>query len=177
MLNIQELQAQIIAIMPDIRRTIAKVLRSSRYYGEDHIDDCMSEVMIQVLDYGVRSFDPTKGSLKPHFTSFAKMRAINWLSLAFHRFEAATNVTTDAEGKSASLIDAIETNETPFSLMASAQSSARIRAAIASLKPQQRDLLAAFERTMCWRSAAAEVGMSPAAASRMKAQIVAHLRG
>lgn len=165
MLNTQALHAQILAVMPDIRRTVAKVLRSSRYYAADHIDECMSCIMVQIFDYGVRTFDEGKGSVKSHFTSLAYKRALNWLDAAHRRFDVsdAAIVQVAAEGD-------------PHLSFARAQEAHRIRAAVASLDASQRELLDAYERTECWYKAAKEIGVSPAKAYRMKAEIAEQLR-
>jgi RNA polymerase sigma factor (sigma-70 family) len=170
MLDITKIQNEIIALMPLMRRTVAKVLRSSRYYSDSHIEECMGDIMLQAVEYGARTFDPSKGSAKSHFTTFAKSRAINWLQLAHRRFES---VSVEAD---ASVLDHLTVEADPLMLLMRARESARIRAAFASLEESQRALLAAFERTHCWGKAAEEIGVSAATASRMKAKIADALR-
>lgn len=171
MLNIH---GEILALIPDIRRTVAKVLRASRYYADDHIEECMQEIMSQALDYAARTFDPSKGSAKSHFTCFAKTRAINWLSMAHRSFEhSAVATDTDEEGSAFVPTE----HDDPFAVLLRKQEASRIRAAFAALEPRQRALLEAFERTLSWGRAAKEIGVSAATASRMKAQILIALRG
>lgn len=170
MLNIQR---EIVSLLPDMRRTVAKVLRSSRYYTDDHIEECLAEIVKQAVDYGATTFDATKGSAKSHFTTFAKCRALNWLHAAHRRFEAVPVMGDDDEG---STPVALHATDDPFALLVRAQEAARIRAAFAALEPRQRALLEAFERTQSWGEAAKEIGVSPATASRMKAAIAAQLR-
>lgn len=165
MLNTQALHAQILAVMPDIRRTVAKVLRSSRYYTEDHIDECMSCIMVQIFDYGVRTFNEGKGNVRSHFTSLAYKRALNWLDAAHRRFDVDDThmPVMTAEGN-------------PHLSLVRAQEADRIRAAFASLEPHQQALLKAYERTECWYEAGREIGVSPATAHRMKVEIAELLR-
>lgn len=176
MLDTKALHAQIIGLMPDIRRTVAKVLRNSRYYTDDHVEECQADIMAQILDYGVRTFDETKGSAKSHFTCFAYARALNWLHVAHRRFESVPDVTTSDEGEVTSISANVADTNTPEMMLVRAQDAARIRAAFATLEPRQRALLAAFERLQSWGEAAREIGVSAATASRMKAQIAAQLR-
>lgn len=171
MLNIQR---EILSLMPDIRRVVSRVLRSSRYYAEDHIDECMQDVMAQAVIYGARTFDASRGTAKAHFTCFAKSRAINWLNRAHRRFETVV-VTIDSDDDTGKT-EPLQTSETPFAILARKQEAAGIREAFEALQPRHRDLLAAFERTYSWGEAAKEIGVSPATASRMKAAIAAALR-
>lgn len=169
MLNIAH---EILALIPDIRRTVAKVLRSSRYYTEDHVEECMQEIMSQALDYGARTFDPAKGSAKSHFTCFARTRSINWLADAHRRFEHVVVSDTDEDSAGFTPVE----NDSPFAVLVRKQESQRIRAAFAALEPRQRALLEAFERLHCWGKAAKEIGVSAATASRLKAAIATALR-
>lgn len=170
MLNIEH---TILALIPDIRRTVAKVLRASRYYADDHVEECMQEIMSQALDYAARTFDPSKGSAKSHFTCFAKSRAINWLASAHRSFEHVV-VATDTDDGASGFIPT--EHDDPFAALVRKQEAGRIRAAFEALEPPQRALLAAFERTGSWGRAAKELGMSAPGASRMKAKIFAALK-
>lgn len=170
MLNIER---EIISLIPDIRRTVYKVLRASRYYTDDHVEECMQEIMSQALDYAARTFDPSKGSAKSHFTCFAKARAINWLASAHRSFDHVA-IATDTEDEGSAFIPM--ENDDPFAMLMRKQEAARIRAAFDALEPRQRALLEAFERTGSWGRAAKELGMSAPGASRMKAKIFAALR-
>jgi DNA-directed RNA polymerase specialized sigma24 family protein len=170
MLNIE---SEILSLIPDIRRTVAKVLRASRYYTDDHVEECMQEIMSQALDYAARTFDPNKGSAKSHFTCFAKSRAINWLANAHRRFEHVA-VMTDTDDSASGFIPT--EHDDPFALLVRKQEAMRIRAAFDALEPRQRALLEAFERTGSWCRAAKECGMSGPGASRMKAKIFAALK-
>jgi RNA polymerase sigma factor (sigma-70 family) len=173
MLNIHR---EIIGLMPEIRRTIAKVLRNSRYYADDHVDECMADVMAQICDYGVRTFDASKGAARSHFTCFAKSRAINWLNTAHRRFEVVPDETTGEDGEVHAISANVPTDADPLVLILRAEESARVRTAIASLEPRERALLEAFERTHSWSRAAQEIGVSAPTATRMKAKIAAKLR-
>jgi RNA polymerase sigma factor (sigma-70 family) len=176
MLDTKALHAQILGLMPDIRRTVAKVLRNSRYYTDDHVEECVADIMAQIFDYGVRTFDASKGSAKSHFTCFAYSRALNWLHVAHRRFECVPDVTTSDEGEVTSISANVPATDNPEMLLVRAQEAARIRAAFTSLEPRQRALLAAFERLQSWSKAAEEIGVSAATASRMKAAIASQLR-
>lgn len=167
------MNAEIVALMPAIRATVANVLRSSRYYTDGDVDECMSAVMVQVLDYGVRTFDASKGVARSHFTCFAKRRAINWLSSAHHRFEVSP-APVEVDGESVDPLDSVPS--VTFLDPLRALESKRIRMALESMKPRYRALLEAYVRHQCWSRAAAEIGVSPATASRMKDQIAARLR-
>jgi len=167
------MNAEIVAVMPAMRATVAKVLRSSRYYTDEDLDECMSDVMVQALDYGARTFDPSKGSARSHFTCFAKRRSLNWLSKAHRRFEVSpTSVEMDGD-----TVDQFENvpSETFLDPLRALESS-RIRAALATLEPRYRALLEAYVRYQCWSRAAAEIGVSGPTAHRMKLQIAALLR-
>jgi RNA polymerase sigma factor (sigma-70 family) len=170
MLNIE---SEIISLIPDIRRTVTKVLRASRYYTDDHVEECMQEIMSQALDYAARTFDPGKGSAKSHFTCFAKSRAINWLAHAHRSFEHVP-VLSDTDDSVSGFVPT--ENDDPFALLLRKQEAIRIRAAFQALEPRQRALLEAFHRTGSWGRAAKELGMSAPGASRMKARIFAALR-
>lgn len=172
MLDTTRIQNEIVALRPLMRRVVAKVLRSSRYFTDDHIDECLGDILIQALDYGVRTFDASKGSAESHFTTFARSRAINWLQMSHRRFES---VSIEAD-ESGSIVDSVEVDGDPLVYLMRAHESARIRAAFAKLEESQRALLAAFERTHCWGRAAQEIGVSAATASRMKAKIAESLR-
>lgn len=167
------LEHEILTLIPDIRRTVAKVLRASRYYTEDHVEECMQEIMCQALDYAARTFDPSKGSAKAHFTCFAHARAINWLSMAHRSFEHAA--VADDTSEDSSVFVPTE-HDDPFALLVRKQEAQRIRAAFNALEPRQRALLEAFERLQCWYKAAKEIGVSGATAHRMKVKIAAALR-
>jgi DNA-directed RNA polymerase specialized sigma24 family protein len=167
------LEREIISLIPDIRRTVAKVLRASRFYTEDHIEECMQEIMSQTLDYGARTFDASKGSAKSHFTCFARLRAINWLHMAHRSFEHTT-VADDTDDTGSAFVPT--EHDDPFALLLRKQEAQRIRAAFNALEPRQRALLEAFERLQCWYKAAKEIGVSGATAHRMKVKIAAALR-
>lgn len=167
------IEREILSLIPDIRRTVAKVLRASRYYTEDHIEECMQEIMSQAVDYGARTFDASKGSAKSHFTCFAHSRAINWLSMAHRSFEHSP-VAMDTDEESSGFVPT--EHDDPFALLVRKQEAQRIRAAFNALEPRQRALLEAFERLHCWGKAAKEIGVSSATASRLKAQIALALR-
>lgn len=172
MLDTSKIQAELVSLRPLMRRVVAKVLRSSRYFTDDHIEECLGDVMLQALDYGVRTFDASKGVAKSHFTTFAYSRAINWLQTAHRRFEAVS-IEADDTG---SIVDSVEADGDPLIHLLRAYEAARIRAAFAKLEESQRALLAAFERTHNWGRAAEEIGVSAATASRMKAKIAEALR-
>jgi len=172
MLDTTKIQAEVVSLRYQMRRVVGKVLRSSRYFTDDHIEECLGDVMLQALDYGVRTFDPSKGSAKSHFTTFARSRAINWLQTAHRRFEA---VSIEAD-ESGAIVDSVEADGDPFVHLVRAYEAARIRAAFATLEEPQRALLAAFERTHNWGKAARAIGVSAATASRMKAKIAEALR-
>jgi len=166
---------EILGLRNEIRRVVAMVLRTSRYFADDHIEECMSDVMLQAFDYGARTFDPSKGSAKSHFTTFAKHRAKNWLNRACRRFEVADESTTE-DGETVSHTASVPADGNPaLSLMAS-QERARVLAAVETLEDRERALVHAFLRLGSWMLAAKEIGVSPATASRMKADIVAKLR-
>lgn len=164
---------EIVRLIPDIRATVARVLRSSRYYTDDHVEQCAADIMVEALDYGARTFDPAKGSAKSHFTCFARRRAINWLSMAHRRFEVSSTVQAE-DGESVDLFDRIASDA--FLGPLRALESSRIRVALESLNPRQRALLDAYVRHECWSRAAKEIGVSAATASRIKGQIAALLR-
>lgn len=167
---------EIIGLRTEIRRVVAMVLRSSRYYTDDHVEECMSDVMLQALDYGARTFDPSKGSAKSHFTTFAKNRARNWLHMACRRFEVADEHTTGDEGETASYAAAVPAEGDPAMALVTSQELARVRVAIEALEGRERALVDAFLRLGSWMMAAKEIGVSPATASRMKSAIVDKLR-
>lgn len=170
MLNIN---AEIVALIPAIRSTVAKVLRGSRYFTDDHIEQCAADIMVDILDYGVRTFDATQGSARSHFTCFARKRAINWLSMSHRRFEVAP-APVELDGEPVDPLDNVP-SETFLDPLRALESS-RIRMALESLKPRHRALLEAYVRLQCWSRAAAAIGVSPATASRMKDQIAARLQ-
>lgn len=174
MLDTTEIHREILGLMPNIRRTVAKVLRSSRYYTDDHIEECMGDIVLQIFDYGVRTFDASKGSAKSHFTTFAKQRALNWLHVAHRRFESVPAV--DAGDDETTPVQLTDDAPDAFASLVRAREAAQIRAAIAALDEREQALLAAFERSRNWGKAAREIGVSPATASRMKASIAAQLR-
>lgn len=175
MLDTTRIQNEIVALRPLMRRVVAKVLRSSRYFTDDHIEECLGDIIGQALDYGVRTFDASKGSAKSHFTTFARSRAINWLQTAHRRFESVS-IDVSSDDDSGSVLDSVTVDGDPLILLMRAHEAARIRAAFASLEESQRALLAAFERTHCWGRAAQEIGVSAATASRMKSRIAEALR-
>lgn len=165
-------QKEILSLMPDIRRAVASVLRSTPYSADDDVNDCMGDLMTQLFDYGVRTFDPAKGSAKSHFTCFAVRRAKNWLNEAHRRREVSEYAGTNDDGESVSIFDQIASHDDTFSDLAREQETARIRAAIASLDERSQALIGAFYRHGSWGEAAKEIGISPATASRMKAKII-----
>lgn len=167
---------EILGLRTEIRRVVAMVLRSSRYFTDDHVEECMSDVMLQALDYGARTFDPSKGSAKSHFTTFAKNRARNWLQVACRRFEVADQHTTGDDGEIVSYAEAVPADGNPALSYATAQELARVRVAIEALEGRERALVDAFLRLGSWMMAARDIGVSPATASRMKTAIVAKLR-
>lgn len=158
---------EILALMPAIRAVVAMVLRNSRYYESEHIDECAADIMLVIFDYGIKTFDPSRGSAKSHFTTLAKCRALNWLHVAHRRFD---------HGADADIVEALPAVGDPFASLARAREAGRIREAFAALEPRQRALLAAFERLHSWGKAAREIGVSAATASRMKAEIAEQLR-
>lgn len=167
---------EIVGLRGEIRRVVAMVLRTSRYYTDEHVDECTATVMLQALDYGARTFDPSKGSAKSHFTTFAKNRARNWLHMACRRYEVADEHTVGDDGETASHCDAVAAEGDPQVSLISSQEIARVRVAVRSLEGRERDLVDAFLRLGSWLLAAREIGVSPATASRMKTAIVAKLR-
>lgn len=169
-------QMEIAAMRGDIRRVVASVLRSSRYFTDDHIDECTSHVMLQALDYGARTFDPARGSVKSHFTNFAKLRARNWLRSGQKRFEVCDEYTTGDEGETASHSEAVPADGDPATSLVTSREMARVRAALESLEGRERALVEAFLRLGSWLLAAREIGVSTPTASRMKAAIIAKLR-
>jgi RNA polymerase sigma factor (sigma-70 family) len=173
MMNQTTMHREILSLMPAIRRTIKSALRKSCFQGSDHLDECMSSVMVQVFEYAVRTFDADKGSAYSHFTFFARSRAINWMRLAHHRFETRYPDVTDDDGETVSLIDLTASDVDDISRV---MESGRIRKAITALRPRQRALLEAFERLGCWSEAGREIGVSAPTASRMKAQIAERLK-
>jgi DNA-directed RNA polymerase specialized sigma24 family protein len=170
MLNIN---TEIVALIPAIKATVAGVLRRSRYFTDDHVEQCAADIMVEILDYGVRTFDAGKGSARSHFTCFAKRRALNWLSMAHRRFEVAP-APVEVDGEPVDPLDSVPSDT--FLDPLRALESKRIRMALESMKPRHRALLEAYVRHQCWSRAAAEIGVSPATASRMKDQIAAKLR-
>lgn len=170
MLNIQ---AEIASLQGDIRRVVSKVLRSSRYFTEDHIEECTQEVIARALIDGAKSFDESRGSAKSHFTTFARCQAINWLGVAHRRFESV-QVDSDTDDESAGFV--LRDDDNPFAVLVRKQEAARMRRAIEALRPRYRALVDAFLDKGCWYKAAREIGVSQATASRMKVKIVARLR-
>jgi RNA polymerase sigma factor (sigma-70 family) len=166
---------EILKVRPEMRRVVAMVLRSSRFYTDDHVEECLSDVMLQALDYGASTFDASKGSIKSHFTTFAKHRAKNWLARACRRFEVGDESTTE-DGEIVSHTASVPADGNPALSLMAAQERARVLAAVETLEDRERSLVHAFLRTGSWMLAAKEIGVSPATASRMKAAIVAKLR-
>lgn len=174
MLDTTEIHREVLALLPVIRRTIAKVLRSSRYYTDDHIEECMGDIVVQIFDYAVGKFDPSKGTAKSHFTTFAKGRALNWLDLAHRRFETCAP-SVDSDDGEPMPVQFVSDELDAFAQLARAREAAQIREAFATLETREQDLIAAFSRTQNWGEAAREIGVSPATASRMRAAIVEKL--
>lgn len=173
MMNQTTVHREVLALLPAIRQTIKSVLRKSCFQGADHLDECMSSVMVQIFEYAVRTFDADKGSAYSHFTFFARSRAINWMRLAHHRFETRYPDVADEDGEMVSLVDLTASD---VDVIARHMESKRIRKAIAALRPRQRALLEAFERLGCWSEAGREIGVSAPTASRLKAQIAERLK-
>lgn len=166
---------EIIELRSDMKRAVASVLRNSRYYSDDDIEECLSEVMLQALDYGARTFDASRGSAKSHFTCFAKQRAKNWLYAGHRRYEVADEVTTD-DGETVSHVsqaEAVPADGNPQLSMITEQELARVRRALDTLDERSRALVAAFLRLGSWYHAAREIGVSASTASRMKDKIIA----
>lgn len=166
---------EIVSLMPAMRRVVASVLRTSRYNSEDHVEECLADIMLQALDYGARTFDASKGSAKSHFTTFAARRAKNWLHVACRRFEVADEVTT-SEGEVVSHSASVPAEGNPLLSLSSSRDKARLVAALEALDGTQRALVEAYVRHGSWLHAARELGMSPVQACRMKKQIVAQLQ-
>lgn len=163
---------EILKLWPEMRRVVASVLRHSRYYGDDHIDECTQEVMRQAFDYGARTFDPSKGSAKSHFTTFAKQRAKNWLGSACRRLEVADEYTTGDEGETISHSESVPADGNPALSLFTAETLAKVKEALAALDERSQALVSAYLKSGSWSHAAREIGVSPATASRMKAAIV-----
>lgn len=166
---------EILNLMPEMRRVVAGVLRFSRYYTPDDIDECMSFVMVQALDYGTRTFDPAKGSARAHFTCFARSRAKNWLVSSHKRFEVPDE-HIGPDGEVCSHAEAIPAEGDPFRAMLANRDASRIRAALAALTERERALVEAFVRLGSWVSAADEIGVSRVKAHRMKVAIIERLK-
>jgi DNA-directed RNA polymerase specialized sigma24 family protein len=171
MLNTKAIHSEILTVLPAMRATVANVLRRSRYSTESDLDECMSRVMVEALDYGVRTFDAGKGSARSHFTCFAKYRAHNWLRLAHHRFESQMPQVVSDDGRSIPVAEALPADSDPHLDMVRGQEIAGVRAAVASLKPVHRAVVEAFMRSQSWTDAAREVGVTVAMASRAKAAL------
>lgn len=173
MLMMQSIHNQIVALLPDIKRTVASVLRSSRYASADHVEDCTADILTEMLDYGARTFDETKGSAKSHFTTFAKRRALNWLAMA-HRRYASRDGSNGSDESMPNEIDAIpsETFQSPLNAL----EAKRIRLALASLSAADLALVEAFEATSSWSAAAQAIGVSAPTATRMKQEICKQLK-
>ena len=171
MLNTNAMHSEILNVLPAMRATAASVLRRSRYYTESDLDECVSCIMVEALDYGVRTFDASKGSVRSHFTCFAKYRAHNWLRLAHHRFESQMPQVVSDDGRALPMAEALPAESDPHLDMVRGQEIARVRAAVASLKPVHRAVIEAFMRTQSWTDAAREVGVTVAMASRAKAAL------
>jgi DNA-directed RNA polymerase specialized sigma24 family protein len=163
---------EILNLRSDMRRVVASVLRTSRYYSDDDIEECLSFVMVQALDYGARTFDPSKGNAKSHFTCFAKQRARNWLYAGHRRYEVADE-TTNEDGETTSHSEAVPADGNPQLTMMTSQNMERVRRALDTLDERSRSLVEAFLRLGSWFHAAREIGVSPATASRMKERIIA----
>jgi RNA polymerase sigma factor (sigma-70 family) len=162
---------EILNLWSDMRRVVASVLRNSRYHSDSDIDDCLSEVMLQAFDYGARTFDPSKGNARSHFTCFAKQRAKNWLAAGHRRYEVADEVTTD-DGETVSHAEAVPADGNPQLSLLASQEMERVRRALDTLDERSRALVDAFLRLGSWIHAAREIGVSPATASRMKDKII-----
>jgi len=169
-----ELRNEIAALRPEIRRVVSRALRTSRFNKDQYVDECMAHVMACAMDYGARTFDPSKGSVRTHFTTFAFHRARNWLRLAYHRFEVADEYTRG--GETFSHAESVPADGNPELSLVTARERARVFAAIEALETRERDLVKAFLRLGSWLKAANEIGVSPATASRMKTVIIAKLR-
>lgn len=174
MLDTTEIHREVLSLLPIIRRTIAKTLRSSRYYTDDHVEECMGDIVVQIFDYAVGKFDPSKGSAKSHFTTFAKQRALNWLALA-HRSRETVAPSIDSDDGSPMPVQFVSDEPNAFAQLQRSREAAQIREAFATLEPREQELIEAFSRTHNWGDAAQEIGVSPATASRMRAVIVAKL--
>jgi len=176
MLNTAEMNREILSILPALRGTVAKVLRSSRYYTSEDIDECLSDVMVQALDYGARTFDPDKGTARSHFTCFVKRRALNWLTTKHRRFECAMPQVKSDDGGVISFAESLPAESDARLDLVRATEVARVQAAVASLRPVHRAVAEAFMRLNSWTDAAREVGVSVAMASRTKAALAALLK-
>jgi DNA-directed RNA polymerase specialized sigma24 family protein len=170
------MNTEIVALIPAIRAVIAKTLRSSRYYTDDHIEECLGDILTQALDYGVRTFDPSKGNARSHFTCFARCRALNWLTTKHRRFETAMPLVRDLDGGTLSFAESLPAESDVRLDMVRSQEIERVRAAVASLRPEHRAVAEAFMRTQSWTDAAREVGVSVAMASRTKAALAKLLK-
>lgn len=174
MLNIHR---EIVELRPLMRRVVASVLRTSRYASADHVDECTSDVVAQALDYGARTFDPSKGSARSHFTCFAKQRAINWLQEGHRRFAASAISHVTDDGEAVAHADLLVTDGDPFTALVRARDRRRMVEALARLTDRERSLVEAYVRLGSWCDAAEVIGVSTPTAARMKAKIIAQLQG
>lgn len=163
---------EILNLWSDMRRVVASVLRNSRYHSDDDVNECLSFVMVQAFDYGARTFDPSKGSARSHFTCFAKQRAKNWLASGHKRYEVADEVTTD-DGETVSLAEAVPADGNPELSLFTAREVAAVKRNLEALDERCSALLDAYLRHGSWFHAAKELGISPPTASRLKAKIIA----
>ena len=146
MLTHNEIMAHYLAI----KATVAKRLRTTSYNAPHHVEDAQADIMVMILDYVARTFDPTKGDIRSHLTSFAWKRTGNWLRGMSRRRE---EYSEDAS-------EATKLAIVPKTSKADTFLAVHTKLALAKLNAKQRELLEAYSEFGNWREAAAYCNMN-----------------
>jgi DNA-directed RNA polymerase specialized sigma24 family protein len=161
-------------LLPEIKRTVASTLRGTPYHSEDDIDECFSTVVLEAVDYGARTFDPSKGSAKSHFTCFASRRAKNWLRATSKR-RGTFSLSSGSESEDDVTLNVASPACDPLLSLIRQEDGDALMAIVQKFDQRSKDLLLAFMRHGSWSAAASEVGVSIATASRVKTRMMRRL--
>lgn len=164
--------SEIVKNLKNIQMAVRAAMRSTRFFNDQDIEECTSYVMVEMFDYGARTFDASKGSARSHFTCFAFRRAKNWMRSERRRRDFVPVDDLDSsEGGSVYLVADCD----PLDDIIRDQDRRGLEKALSSLDEKSKTLIFTYIEHRSWSVAAQAAGVSQATASRMKTKILKKL--